>query len=330
VVVVSYNTRDLLRACLQTLAAASAAESTWLDVESVVVDNASSDGSAAMVARDFPAVHLIASGENLGFARANNAALRALGILENLRTDRPDFVWLLNPDTEVAAGAPGTLVRFLLAEAGAAACGPRLLYGDGQLQHGAFGWPGLSQVLLDLVPAGSLPGGARLLASKLNGRYPRALWEGNEPFAVDFVLGAALMARASDLRALGGLDEGYFMYCEEMDWCLRAHKAGRRIFAVPAAVVVHHEGQSSKLVSRATRERLWRSRLRFYAQHADFFGAWMAPTVRALLRLRLRAELHAVRRSFAGGQLTGEQAAEEISACTTLASLSFHDQQGSA
>jgi GT2 family glycosyltransferase len=344
VVVVSYNTRDLLRACLRALLDDEAAEAAGaagaapptgpaLARTLLVVDNGSADGSAAMVRAEFPRVTLLEAGENLGYTRANNLALRLLGLIPGPPPDAqmsgpaplpglaPEFVWLLNPDTEVQPGALATLVQALLDAPAAAACGPRLVYGDGRFQHGAFGWPGVAQVALDLLPIHRLPGAQRLYGGRLNGRYAQRLWQGRAPFAVDFVLGAALLARAESLRSLGGLDEGYFMYCEEMDWCLRAHAAGWSILAVPQALVVHHEGQSSRQVRWASVERLWRSRLRFYARHRAHFGPLTLPAVRALLRWEMRRGIVAARRRFARGATLGTEAGEEIAARRTLLTL---------
>lgn len=319
VVIVSYRTRELLERCLRALAAEQAREAAWLDCRVLVVDNAGGDDSAAMVRRTFPDVDLVESAENLGFARANNLALRRLGLLPPLGTpdaapgpDAPEFAWLLNPDTEVQAGALATLVRTLQTQPNAAACGPRLAYGDGAFQHGAFAWPGAAQVLIDLLPLQRLPGAARLRDGRLNGRYGADLWQGRVPFAVDFVLGAAMMVRSAAVRALGGLDEGYFMYCEEMDWCLRAHEAGWNVLAAPAALVVHHEGRSSRQTPWPTLERLWRSRLRFYTLHRRRFGPLQLPLVRLLLGVEMKAGIARARRAFALGAISGTAAGNEI------------------
>ncbi len=325
VVIVSYRTRELLRNALHAVEAEQEREAAWLECRVVVVDNGGGDGSVEMVRRDFPRVELVASEENLGFARANNLALRRLGVLQpddaHAAAAAPDFVWLLNPDTEVQPGALATLVRALQANGRAAACGPRLLYGDGAFQHGAFGWPGAAQLLIDLLPLQRLPGAARLQNSRLNGRYSPALWQGSAPFAVDFVLGAAMLVRAAALRALGGLDEGYFMYCEEMDWCLRAHEAGWSVLAVPGATVVHHEGRSSRQTPWATLERLWRSRLRFYSLHQARFGPLPALLLRTLLRAQMQLGIANARRAFAHGGLSGAAADEEIVARRRLLAL---------
>ena len=250
VIIVSYNVRDLLRHSLQSVFTSARQSDDWLAVDVTVVDNASRDGSAQMVADEFPHAHLIDSTENLGFTRANNLALRGLGFGaagEERTASVPDLVLLLNPDTEVVDDALAKMAAFMRDNPSAGACGPRLHYEDGSLQHAGFAFPGLAQVALDLFPLAELPGVSRLLErllqSRLNGRYPRRQWLGVKPFAVDFVLGAALMARGDSIRVAGLLDEGYFMYCEEMDWCLRMREAGMPTYAVPTAQIIHYEGR---------------------------------------------------------------------------------------
>ena len=153
------------------------------------------------------------------------------------------------------------MVEFLVANPTAGICGPRLQYGDGSFQHGAFHYPGIVQVFLDLFPLDGIRGVHRLHNSRLNGRYPTAAWQGLAPFPVDFVLGAALCIRREAIERIGGLDDAFFMYCEEMDWCRRCRQAGWQVYALPAARVIHHAGQSSRQVRWDAYERLWRSRL---------------------------------------------------------------------
>lgn len=328
VVIVSYNVRDLLRGCLRTLFATAGG----LDLTVVVVDNASHDGSAAMVADEFPQVDLLAEDENLGFTGGNNLALRHLGF----RIDSPsatahtpdedappsvvlpDFVLLLNPDTEVTPGSLQQMVDCLLDHPDAGACGARLTYGDGTFQHGAFIFPGLSQVLIDFFPLTGLPGAHRLHNSRLNGRYPQTSWAGSRPFPVDFVLGAALMMRPTTIQAVGGLDDAYFMYCEEMDWCMRLRDAGWRTYAVPTARIIHHEGQSSRQVRWTSFVRLWRSRYRFYSLHARHYPPGFVPLLRRLVRWSLRGRMAVAHRRFARGEIDGAALAQELAAYATV------------
>ncbi len=271
IIIVSYNVHDLLRQCLFSVFA-DLERSPGLSATVVVVDNASSDHSASMVAATFPRVRLIASDENLGFAAGNNRGLQALGLgpAAASRGERPDAVLLLNPDTEVQPGALAAMAGFLDRTPRAGGCGARLNYGDGSFQHSAFRFPGLIQLLLDLFPP-RFPGAHRLLSSPLNGRYPRVLYDGDQPFAIDFALGAALMVRSEVIDAVGLLDEGYFMYGEEMDWCKRIQAAGWPFYCVPTARITHYEGRSARQFRSKMLVALWRSRLRYYTK---FYPRW--------------------------------------------------------
>ncbi|MCY3710840.1 MAG: glycosyltransferase family 2 protein [Caldilineaceae bacterium] len=328
VVIVSYNVCDLLRRCLQSVFASARQSESWLAVDVTVVDNASHDGSAQMVAGEFPHVNLIAMADNIGFTRANNFALRGLGFGADGRERAPsvpDLVLLLNPDTEVVDDALGKLAAFMRDNRSAGACGPRLHYEDGSLQHGGFAFPGLAQVALDLLPLAGLPGLSRLLQrllqSRLNGRYSRRQWLGVAPFPVDFVLGAALMARGDSIRAVGLLDEGYFMYCEEMDWCLRMGEAGLPTYAVPAAQIVHYEGRSSSQIRWKSFERLWASRFRFFRRHAHLYPHGFHLFLRPLVRLGLAWNRWIARREFARGRLSGDRLGEQLDAYAKVLDL---------
>ena len=319
VIIVSYNVRELLRRCLKSVELSARQSADWLAVDIIVVDNASRDGSAQMVAAEFPRLQLVASDENLGFPRANNLALRRLGFGDEAGAGPPpDFVLLLNPDTEVVDDALGKMAAFLRDHPRAGACGPRLHYADGALQHAAFAFPGLAQMAIDLLPLEELPGARRfldrLLGSRINGRYPRRDWFGVRPFPVGFPLGAALMAPAAGVRAAGLLDEGYFMYCEEMDWCLRMQLAGLPIFAVPTARIVHHEGRSSSQTPWKSFERLWASRFRFFRKHGRRYPPRFQLCLALLVRVALAWKRAVARRRFAQGKLAGDRLGEQLDA----------------
>ncbi|OQY21640.1 MAG: hypothetical protein B6I35_07960 [Anaerolineaceae bacterium 4572_32.2] len=264
VVIVSWNVRDLLAACLRSLFAD--VEQSGLEAKVWVVDNGSADGTPEMVAEAFPSVHLIASGENLGFVRANNLALSRILQLPNSPTPQfpnsPKYIWLLNPDTEVLSGATSALISALEADPQTGMVGPKLLYADGSLQHSAFRFPGLVQLIFDLFP---LP--ARFYETPLNGRYPRRLYEGTKPFPIDHPLGASMMVKSTVTSDVGLMDEEFFMYCEEIDWCWRMREAGWRIYCAPTARVIHHAGQSSGQVRVPSFVNLWSSRAKLYARH---------------------------------------------------------------
>ena len=260
VVIVSWNVRDLLEACLRSLQADL--DRAGLEAQVLVVDNGSADGTPEMVTEAFPQVQLIASQENLGFAAGNNLAIRA--ILQNTQraTRNVQYVWLLNPDTEVQPGATAALLAALEADPRVGVAGAKLLYADGALQHSAFHFPGLVQLAFEFFP---LP--VRFYDTPLNGRYPHRLYEAESPFLIDHPLGAAMMVRAEAVAQVGLMDEGYRMYCEEVDWCWRMHRAGWRALCVPTACVIHHAGQSSVQVPIPSFVNLWTSRARLYARH---------------------------------------------------------------
>ncbi|MFN8465774.1 MAG: glycosyltransferase [Caldilineaceae bacterium] len=332
VIVVNYNTSALLRGCLLSVAAATRYAGTGVDVW--VVDNASSDDSAAMVAAEFPHVHVIALPRNIGFTGANNMALAALGFsapvppdllahlhAHQLPTSLPDFVLLLNPDAELTVGALRQFERMMAHFPHAGICGAYLQYGDGRFQHGAFRFPNLAQVALDVFPPAGLPGANRLYDSGINGRYSLAQWEQYDPFPVDFVLGAAMFVRSTAILEVGVLDPDYWMYCEEMDWCMRMHSHGWDVCAAPQVRVIHYEAQSSRQVRWWAYARLWKSRFRFYARHGAYYPPGHLAAVRQLVRVSVARQRRMIEGQFARGEITGDAAAEALHALGTVAKL---------
>jgi GT2 family glycosyltransferase len=250
VITVSYNTRDLLRDCLGSVFSTL---DSRLACEVIVVDNASSDDSVAMVRDLFPQVILFENSENRGFAAGSNQAL-----VES----RGRYVILLNPDTVVREGALDGMMRLLEGHSDIGAVGPKLLFPDGSLQHSAFSFPTLAMIFLDYFPVHH-----RLSDSRLNGRYPRRLYEMGEPFPIDHPLGAALMVRRQVVDEVGLLDEDFFMYCEEIDWCMRIKAAGWQIVCYPQAEIIHHVGQSTTQLRDEMYVALHKSRHRLYEKH---------------------------------------------------------------
>jgi GT2 family glycosyltransferase len=282
-----------------------------------------------MVTREFPQVEFFALPANLGFTGGNNLALFALGlrvsppasaapIMLAARATPPNFVLLLNPDTEIASDALPEMLKTMERLPNAGICGAFLRYGNGSFQHGAFQFPSLAQVTLDFFPLVGVPGAHRLRDSRINGRYPAALWQGQTPFAVDFVLGAAMFVRAAAINDVGGFDDHYFMYCEEMDWALRMQEAGWRVYAVPSAHVTHYEGQSSRQIRWDSYERLWRSRFRFYTKHAHRYPLGYRLLLRLLVRLGVAWRSYQARQRFATGSATGTEIARELEAYATI------------
>jgi N-acetylglucosaminyl-diphospho-decaprenol L-rhamnosyltransferase len=262
VVIVSWNVRDLLRGCLRSLLSEDVRER---DV--IVVDSASSDGSAGMLRAEFPGVALIASADNIGFVKGNNLALAQL-----LRAaPAPEYLWLLNPDTIVQPGAVRTLLAFMQSHPRCGLLGPQLQNPDGSLQHGAFALPGLIQLAIDVVPRLQ----ARLRNSALDGRYPPEAYAG-APFRIGTPLGAAMLARTQAVREVGLLDDGFEMYSEEIDLAHRMHRAGWEVWCEPRAVVTHFGGASSSQASQRTEGLKWRSRQRYFRKHYHPLKRWLA------------------------------------------------------
>jgi len=263
IVIVNYNTRDDLHACLASLSAARPAALGRI----LVADNGSTDGSVAHVAQRWPDVELLPLGENRGFAAANNVAIR--------RATAP-LVLLLNSDTTVPAGAIDTLVDRLEAT-GAVAAGPLLVDGEGQPEV-SFG-PMLSPTgelrqRLRVGLARSRHIVARALIARLVGRERR----------VDWVSGGCLLVRRQAALEAGLLDERYFLYEEDVDFCAALRAAGGSILFTPRARVVHLRGRSVKGAGQAPTAHYDRSHLAFYQKHHP---RWV-PILRWWLQVRGR------------------------------------------
>jgi GT2 family glycosyltransferase len=303
VVIVSFNTRELLHGCLDSLRACA------LPLHVVVVDNASRDGSAAMVRERFPNVALVALDENSGFAAGTNAGLRRVMssgrlISSELKTQNSklDYLLLLNPDTVVHPGAIEALAAFLDAHPRVGAVGPRLLNTDGTVQPAAFRFPTLSMTALDLFPPGEvLPG--RLYNSWWHGRYPQEP-TACAPFPIDHPLGACILARRDVIEQVGMLDEQFFMYAEEVDWCYRVRQAGWAIWQEPRACVTHVGGAATSQFRSRMQIALYASRLRFFRKH---YSPHLARAHRLIIRAgMLRATLRDWR-LYARGVLTRDE-----------------------
>jgi N-acetylglucosaminyl-diphospho-decaprenol L-rhamnosyltransferase len=264
VVIVTHETKaDVLR-CLTSLAAAR--DAVLGDV--FVVDNASSDGTVPAIQAAHPHVHVLALDRNVGFAAANNLAIR--------RMTAPN-VLLLNSDTVVPDGAIAVLAARLDA-AGATAAGPRLVDGSGRPEM-SFGPM--------LTPLGELGQALRVRLARRTG--PLARWYvgrrlGRERW-VDWASGACLLVRRAQALEAGLLDEQYFLYEEDVDFCAALRARGGRILYTPAVTVMHVRGQSVRARPGEARGHYDRSHLAFYAKHAP---RWV-PALRAWLRLRGRA-----------------------------------------
>ena len=251
VIIVSWNVRELLNACLASLMVAeSACETPGLEV--IVVDCASDDGSAAMVRRRFPQVTLLDQSENIGFTRGNNLGMARAAA---------DTFLLLNPDTEVNGDALDQMLDLLRREPQVGIVGPHTLNSDGSHQSTRRRFPTLatgffeSTWLEKYAPAGIIE------------RYVMGDTDDAAIIEVDWAQGSALMFRRAVYEDIGGLDEGYVMYSEEMDYCRRARAAGWRVFYHGGARIVHHGGKSSEKASAFAQLHFHGSKLRYFRKH---------------------------------------------------------------
>jgi hypothetical protein len=245
VVIVNWNTRDLLTQCLDSVwedlsTRGPAASETW------VVDNASGDGSADIVREHYPWVHLIENGTNVGFARANNQAIKQA---------HGRYLLLLNSDTTVHPGTLTQLLTFMDTHPEAGACGARLLNADGTLQ------PSCQPML---TPEREFWRLTFLEQARPQATYPMHTWGIKTPRRVEVIKGACLMLRRTALDQVGLLDDGYFMYTEEVDLCYRLAQTGWTLWYVPAAVVTHFGEGSSRQVAETMYVQLYRSKVQFY------------------------------------------------------------------
>ncbi|HDQ45388.1 MAG TPA: glycosyltransferase family 2 protein [bacterium] len=262
VILVNWNTRDLLRACLKSIFA----QTPSLSCEVTVVDNASEDGSADMVQKEFPAVRLIQNTENSGFGRANN---------QGFRESSGAYVLFLNPDTEIRDRAIEKAVAFMETHPNVWLAGAKSVHHDGTIQVSTAYFPSLAMIWTNGVPlkiALSVFGPLRRLL-KTSAEYSDegfTMTGNSESRRVDYVLGQFMLTRRDVLEKTGLFDESIFMYEEEADLCYRIHKAGGEVWYVPEAVILHHERRSIDQLPDAFRHEVdWflSARGRFMEKH---------------------------------------------------------------
>ena len=255
-IIVNWNTCDLLLDCLHSIRNTV----TGFTYEIVVVDNGSGDGSVQAVKKQFGSqALLIENRDNRGFARANN---QALGIAQGR------FIILLNTDTILQEGSISTLIAFLENNPSAAAVGPRMIDRDGSLQNSFDNFPSLTTELLN----------KSLLRALFPERYAGKISLASEPFEVDSIIGACMAIRRDAIQQVGPLDEDYFFFLEETDWCFRLRAAGWKMYHHPAAEIIHLQGQSKK-------RRPAQARIEYYRSLYLFFKKNRSTVSYALLRI---------------------------------------------
>ncbi len=250
IVIVNYNTRELLRGCLSSIQASEGG----FTHEVLVVDNCSRDGSAQMVRQDFPWARVLESPQNRGYAAANN---------QGLRRSRGRYVLLLNPDTILPRNALKGMLAFMEAHPEAGAAGPKLVRQDGSLDlacRRSFPTPAVS--FYRMVGLGKLfPHSPRFA------RYNLTYLSPDKVCQVDSVVGAFMMVRREAMEEVGLLDESFFLYGEDLDWAYRLKEAGWKVYYNPRVVVLHYKGEASRQNRLRARYEFYRAMYLFHQKH---------------------------------------------------------------
>jgi len=261
IIIVSWNVRELLKACLNSIYRTK----EGLPVEVIVVDGGSEDGSQLMVEQSFPDVKLIARPDNIGFPTGNN-----IGISQSAGRN----VLLLNPDTEIISNALEELSSYLDENRDVGVVAAQLLNPDGTVQSSRRRFPTLATGVFE----------STWLQPMAPGSIQRNYYFEDEPsdavLDVDWVVGACLMVRRSVVEQVGLLDEDYFMYSEELDWCRRIKTAGWRVVYLPIAQIIHHVGKSSEQALVERHINFQRAKLRYFRK---YHGPWAALLIRLVL-----------------------------------------------
>lgn len=286
VIIINWNTRQLLETCLESLAGSCTSHT----FETIVVDNHSTDGSPEMVRQKFPQVKLICNSTNVGFAHGNNQGIKASG---------GRYLSLVNSDVKVLPNCHDQLVEFMDAQKEIGICGPRVLNGDLTLQSSCRRFPTLWNNVCDafafrrFFPNSAFFAGEHMLYFK----HDRIIYP-------DVLVGCFLFARADAVKEFGLLDEEFFMYGEDINWCLRCWRSGWKIAFYPEAQAIHYRGGSSSMdpvrfavVLQRARQQLWKK----HYSSMECFGLacllaventlrWAMNAVSAALKLKPRAE----------------------------------------
>jgi len=267
IIIVNWKVKDLLENCLRSIFE----QTKNISFEVFVVDNASGDGSVEMVREKFPQVDLTASAENLGFAKGNNLAIKKA---------RGRYVLLLNPDTEILDNALEKMVRFMDTHHGCGIAGCKLLNPDLSLQPSVRAFPDLASQLFILLKIHHL-----LPHSKTMYKYLVQNFDYEQAQEVDQVMGAFMVIRREVIDKIGMLDENFWIWFEEVDFCKRAKEAGFKIFYTPETKIIHHFGQSFKQVMNVQKQKVFNRSLSYYFKKHGTKGEWL--TIQILRPLSL-------------------------------------------
>jgi len=258
IIIVNWNTKDILKDCLQSVYE----QAGDVKFEVILIDNASTDGSVEMIRDEFPKVVVIQNSENRGFAAANNQAIAIA---------RGRYALLLNSDTVVLNGAVAKTAAFSDAHPEAAVVGCRVLNPDRTLQRSCFMFPSLLNMLLSSSYLYKL-----FPKSKFFGRQHLTWWEMDDEREVDIVMGCFMLVRMEVIEQIGVMDERFFMFGEETDWCYRFHKAGWKVLFTPIARIIHLHGASTKQRRPEMVLQLRGSTLLFLRKHRGSLAYYLA------------------------------------------------------
>lgn len=269
IILVSWNVADLLAACLESIANGTGD----LHVEVIVVDSASSDHSVTLLRERFPQVRLIEYAENIGYTRGNNVGMAAA---------EGQHLLLLNPDTEIVGDALTRMVAYMDANPTVGIVGPYTHNSDGSYQSSRRRFP--TRTLAFFESTWLQPFAPKALLDRFYVNDAPA----EQTLEVDWVQGSALLARREVYAQIGGLDEGYVMYSEELDWCKRAKDAGWRVVYLAEAHILHHGGKSSDQVVARRQILFNQSKLRYFRK---VYGSSFAQILRLFLLLNYAVQL---------------------------------------
>ena len=261
IIIVNWNTKDYLLQCVKSIFQMR----EGLPLEIIIIDNGSQDGSGSEVKEVFPTVHLIENDHNLGFSKATN---------QGLQKSSGKYALLLNPDTQVKEGTIERLVSFMEVHLDVGIAGAQLLNPDGSHQNSIANFPSLATELLN--------------KSLLRWLFPKA-FPGkergySEPIEVDSVIGACMIIRRQAIEQVGLLDEDYFLFLEETDWCYRMKKEGWKVYHVPQAEIYHFQGKSAEKDKKRAKVEYYRSRYHFFKKNRGTFQ-WFFLLIGLLVKL---------------------------------------------
>lgn len=258
VIIVSWRVKELLRSCLASVFK----QTNNIKIEVIVIDNASDDGTLEMVTQEYPQVHLIVNNNNAGFAKANN---------QGIRKSNGNYILLLNPDTEITDSAIEKTFEFMKNQKDAGIAGCRIYYPNGSDQKSVRRFPTVGSMSLVLLKLHHV-----IKFSNVLREYFGEYIDYSKTQAVDQVMGAYFFIRSEVIEKIGLLDEGFYIWFEEVDFCYRASREGWKTYYHSESKIIHHHGQSFKQVLSFNKQRIFnKSLMRYARKHFSTIGYWL-------------------------------------------------------